>query len=130
MLKILIADDSEMLGDLFAEYLESVGFTVTGTARTLGEALTAAERTKPDAAVLDYCLGSDLGTEFVTRIVGDRRPAVLYLSGKPLEHILTQADGEAFVQKPISLSDLALRVRPGTHDARAMRRIRTMAAAA
>lgn len=108
MLKILIVDDSEMLGDLFAEFLEAVGFTITGTARSLDEAVASAKASRPDVAVLDYCLGADLGTDFVRRIADDRRPAVLYLSGRPLGPILTSADGEGFVQKPIGLSDLAL----------------------
>jgi len=32
MLKVLIVDDSEMLGDLFEEYLHEVGFEVVGVA--------------------------------------------------------------------------------------------------
>lgn len=117
MLKILIADDSEMLGDLFAEYLNAVGFNVTGTARTLNEALALADAAQPDVAVLDYCLGCDVGTEFVRRLAKHRRPAILYLSGKPLANVLTSADGEGFVQKPIGLSDLALCV-SAVHDLR------------
>lgn len=108
MLKILIVDDSEMLGDLFAEFLEAVGFTITGNVRSLEEAVASAMAVRPDVAVLDYCLGADLGTDFVRRIADDQRPAVLYLSGRPLGPILTSADGEGFVQKPISLNDLAL----------------------
>ncbi len=107
MLKILIAEDNEMLGDLFEDYLNEVGFNVVGVARTVGDAVDLAISHQPDVAVVDYRMGSDLGTEIIRQLPRTSRPAILYLSGEPLARVLTKADGEGFIQKPVSLDALA-----------------------
>jgi len=58
---------------------------------------------RPDVAVVDYYIGSHLGTEIINQLPASTRPAVLYLSGKPLEDVLVKSDGEGFIQKPVSL---------------------------
>lgn len=107
MLKILIAEDNDMLGSLFQDYLTQVGFDVVGVARTVGDAVDMAISHQPHVAVVDYRIGSHLGTEIVRQLPCASRPAVLYLSGEPLARVLTKADGEGFIQKPVSLDDLA-----------------------
>ena len=107
MLKILIAEDNEMLGDLFEDYLSEVGFEVVGVARTVGDAVDLAVSHRPDVAVVDYRMGGHLGTEIIRQLPASSRPAILYLSGEPLARVLTKADGEGFIQKPVSLHDLA-----------------------
>ncbi|KPH73661.1 response regulator [Bosea vaviloviae] len=107
MLKILIAEDNDMLASLFKDYLSQVGFDVVGVARTVGDAVDLAITHQPDVAVVDYRIGSRLGTEIVRQLPLTSRPAILYLSGEPLGRVLTKADGEGFIQKPVSLDDLA-----------------------
>ncbi|MET3890289.1 DNA-binding response OmpR family regulator [Bosea sp. OAE506] len=107
MLKVLIVDDSEMLRELFAEYLEAVGFCVVGVVGTVPEAIEAAHAKCPDVALLDYQLGRQLGPEIFAQVPPPQRPAILYLSGRPLDQMLTTANAEAYIQKPVSLQDLA-----------------------
>lgn len=107
MLKVLIVDDSEMLRELFAEYLDTAGFRVVGVVGTVPEAAKIAAAERPDVALLDYHLGRHLGSEIFAHVPPARRPAVLYLSGRPLGQTLTRDDGEGYIQKPVGLGDLA-----------------------
>ncbi len=107
MLKILIAEDNIMLGDLFEDYLTVVGYDVVGVARTIEEAVALAVLHEPDVAIVDYRLGNnELGTQIRSQIANRSNTAVLYLSGEPLGALLTKADGEGFIQKPVGLDDL------------------------
>lgn len=108
MLKVLIVDDSEMLRELFAEYLGQVGFEVLGAVGTVPEAVEIAEAQRPDIALVDFHLGKQLGTEIISSLSAASRPAILYLSGCPFDRTLSREDGEAFIQKPVSLADLAV----------------------
>lgn len=108
MPSVTIVDDSEMLRELFADYLEQVGFEVLGVFGTVSDAVESIAARRPDIALVDYHLGRQLGTEIFCCGRPEGRPAVLYLSGTPLAQTLTAESGEAFIQKPVSLADLAL----------------------
>lgn len=108
MLSVLIVDDSEMLRELFAEYLAQTGFRIMGVVGTVAEAVEIAISRRPDLALVDYHLGRQLGTEIISGVPSESRPAVLYLSGSPLDRTLTRDDGEGFIQKPVGLADLVL----------------------
>lgn len=108
MPSVTIVDDSEMLRELFADYLEQVGFEVLGVFGTVSDAVESIAARRPDIALVDYHLGRQLGTEIFSCGQKQGRPAVLYLSGTPLAQTLTAESGEAFIQKPVSLADLAL----------------------
>jgi DNA-binding NarL/FixJ family response regulator len=112
MLKVLIVEDSAILGELFSDYLSLVGYEVVGVARTIVEAVNLTTLHRPNVAVVDYRLGNDeFGTQLRPQISQKSDLAVLYLSGAPLGTLLSREDGEGFAQKPISLDDLDQSVR-------------------
>ena len=107
MLKVLITEDDAMLRNLFSDYLDLVGYEVVGVASTIDEAVILAARHAPDVALVDYRLGNhELGTALKARLPADSAAAILYLSGDPLQRVLTNRDGEGFIQKPVGLDEL------------------------
>ena len=64
MLDVLIVEDDMTIADLLQEALEAEGYSVSGIARTVKEAIDAAEQYEPDFAVIDVHLAKGgLGTE-------------------------------------------------------------------
>lgn len=107
MLKVLIAEDNVILGDMLEEYLTIQGYDVCGIASTVDEAVALADLHKPDLAILDFRLSEgEFGSEIRPLLVDQATMGILYVSGDPLSRILTKADGEAYIQKPYVLSDL------------------------
>ena len=112
MLNVLIAEDNVILADILEDYLISQDFEVCGTARTADEAVTLANLHKPDLAVLDFRLGDGAyGSQVRARMKDKGHMGILYVSGDPLGKILTRADGEAYLQKPYGMNDLARSLR-------------------
>ena len=107
MLKVLIAEDDMILGDMLEEFLTIQGYDICGVARTVGEAVLLADLHKPDLAVFDFRLSDgELGSQ-IRPLLEDRfSMGILYVSGDPLGRVLTKADGEAYIQKPYALADL------------------------
>lgn len=112
MLKVLIAEDNLLIADMLEDLLVSKGYVVVGIAPTVREAVRLADLYKPQLAVLDFRLArGGLGSE-IRPLLEDRAIGILYLSGDPLDKILTKSDGEAYLHKPYVLDDVihALRV--------------------
>jgi DNA-binding response OmpR family regulator len=66
MLKVLIAEDDFLLGDLLEDVLVDGGYQVCGIARSVAEAIELGKRHRPDLAVLDVRLAEgSLGTDIV-----------------------------------------------------------------
>lgn len=112
MLKVLIAEDNLILGDMLEDFLASQGYEVCGIARTVKEAVALADLHKPDLAVLDFRLADgEFGSEIRPLLEDQTSMGILYVSGDPLGRILTRADGEAYIQKPYGLADLTQALR-------------------
>lgn len=108
MLKVLIAEDSAMLADCLEDFLIWKGFEVCGIASTANEAVSLADHHRPDLAVLDFRLANGtFGSEIRPQLEDKLTMGILYVSGDPLRNILTNLDGEAYIQKPYKLSDVA-----------------------
>ena len=112
MPKILIAEDNVILADLLEYYLISQGFDVCGIASTVDEAVALADLHDPDIAVLDFRLGAERASEIRARTRNKNNMAILFVSGDPLDGKLSEADGEAYLQKPYGMHELlqALRI--------------------
>jgi len=107
MLKVVIAEDSPMLAALFADYLGLVGYDVIGIAASVEDTIGLIARQQPHVAIIDYRLGGgQRGTDIRPLLNPASAPALLYLSGAPLQDTLTNLDGEGFIQKPVKLEDL------------------------
>jgi len=106
MRKVLIAENDLLMADMLEEILADGGFEVCGIARTADEGVALAERHKPDLALLDLRLaGGSLGSEIAARL--DRNGlGILYATGNAGQIPLTQADGEACLDKPYRPADV------------------------
>lgn len=108
MLKILIVEDSVLISDMLEDFLVSQGYDVCGQARTVAEAVILADLHTPDLAVMDYRLDhGGLGSQVRPLMADKRSMGILYVSGDALDAILTKDDGDAYMQKPYGLYELA-----------------------
>jgi len=81
-MRVLIADDSEMLVERLAKELTKVsGVEVVGRAGTGAAALKAVRRLKPDVLILDICMPGGSGIEVLERMQADKlAPTVIVLT--------------------------------------------------
>src|SRR5271154_1136167 len=108
MLKVLIAEDDEMIADMVRKTLVGHGYEVCGVARTVSEALMVGRRSKPDLAVIDLRLADEgwLGTDIVASLNLPGPVGVLYASGGITRAMLAVLKGHACLIKPYSDADL------------------------
>lgn len=112
MLKVLIAEDNVLLADMLEDFLTSESFNVCGLARTVDEAVKLADSHNPDLAVLDFRLADgELSSQIRPLLKNETTMGILYVSGDPLNHKLTKADGDAYIQKPYGMYDLVKALR-------------------
>ena len=108
MLKVLIAEDNVLLADIIEGYLISRGYDVCGLAGSVDEAVALTDLHRPDLAVLDFRLrDGEYGSQVPARLKDKNATGILYASGDPLKGRLTREDGEAYIQKPYAMSELA-----------------------
>ncbi|MCP3065497.1 response regulator [Myxococcus sp. K38C18041901] len=114
--RILVVDDFDDAREMYAEYLEFVGFEVD-TARDGVEAVAKAQSSEPDIILMDLSLPVMDGWEATRRIKQDTRTRdipVMALTGHVLagnaEHA-REAGADEFVAKPCLPSDLENKIR-------------------
>jgi CheY-like chemotaxis protein len=113
--RVLVVDDFDDAREMYAEYLEFVGFQVD-VARNGVEAVEKAQGTPPDIILMDLSLPIMDGWEATRRLKQDQRTRdipVMALSG----HVLAgnaeqarQAGADEFVAKPCLPQDLEERI--------------------
>jgi DNA-binding response OmpR family regulator len=107
MPKVLIVEDDLLIADSAEEFLARCGYEVCGIARTVNEAIDLGLRHKPDLMVLDLRLADGgFGTEVAARLTALGRVGVLYATGNISQFKLDTTDGDAFIVKPYSPTDL------------------------
>ncbi|HLU69974.1 MAG TPA: response regulator, partial [Fibrobacteria bacterium] len=113
---VLVVEDELMILEVAVEVLEGLGYHVLSTTSPV-EALDIVERHdgRIDLLLTDVIMPGMNGRDLALR-VRELRPDihVLYTSGYTANVILTRGlvdQGDAFVQKPFSTNELALRVR-------------------
>ncbi|XXF78652.1 response regulator [Myxococcaceae bacterium GXIMD 01537] len=114
--RVLVVDDFDDAREMYAEYLEFVGFEVA-TARNGAEAVEKAQEASPDIILMDLSLPVMDGWEATRRIKQDERTRdipVMALSG----HVFTgnaeqarDAGADDFVAKPCLPQDLESKIR-------------------
>jgi DNA-binding response OmpR family regulator len=102
VLKVLIAEDEQMIAELLKDILTENGYDVCGIAGNVDEAVALGELHKPDLALLDVGLArGERGPEIARRLNSKGKIGVLYSTGEDARNsTLTQADGEASITKP------------------------------
>jgi len=107
MPKVLVVEDSVLLADMVEDFLISGGYEVCGIARTIQEAVLLADLHKPDLGVFDFRLANDELSSQIRPLLQDKTSmGILYATGDALNTILSNADGEAYIQKPYGRNDL------------------------
>ncbi|NTX05335.1 response regulator [Myxococcus sp. CA051A] len=114
--RVLVVDDFDDAREMYAEYLEFVGFEVD-TARDGMEAVEKAQSSEPDIILMDLSLPVMDGWEATRRIKQDLRTRdipVMALTGHVLagnaEHA-REAGADEFVAKPCLPQDLENKIR-------------------
>jgi DNA-binding response OmpR family regulator len=106
MLNVLIVEDDLTIADMLQEALEIDGYRVSGIARTVGEAIEAAERHNLDFAVIDIHLANrGLGTEVAAHFRRTTTIGILFSTGND-NGDLTALLGDAVMTKPYRQSDV------------------------
>jgi DNA-binding response OmpR family regulator len=104
---VLIVEDDFSIADLLHTALEADGYRVTGIARTVAEAVKAAERHAPDFAVVDvYLAKGGLGTEVGAQLRQMKNIGILFSTGNDRVENLTLLVGDAVMTKPYQLTDV------------------------
>jgi two-component system, cell cycle response regulator DivK len=124
--RVLVVDDFDDAREMYAEYLEFVGFQVE-VARNGVEAVEKAQGALPDIILMDLSLPVMDGWEATRRLKQDQRTRnipVMALSG----HVLAgnaeqarQAGADEFIAKPCLPQDLENRIRRMLQSSKAKR---------
>lgn len=110
-MKVLVADDHDLVRDALAEYLQTSGFAEVKTAATLDGAMrVVAEEGNFDLVLLDYNMPGMNGLEGLTKMMeaNDNRPVAL-LSGAASRKAMNEAidfGAAGFVPKTLSAKSL------------------------
>ena len=113
--KILVADDSPVIQHMISSFLGKEGYEIISV-RNGEEALKAAAREKPDAAIIDVMMpgmnGYDVCKELRKRPQTAKLPIILLTSRGGVADRITglQAGADDYVTKPFDLRELLLRV--------------------
>ena len=110
-MKVLVADDHDLVRDALAEYLQTSGFAEVKTAATLDGAMrVVAEEGNFDLVLLDYNMPGMNGLEGLTKMMeaNDNRPVAL-LSGAASRKAMNEAidfGAAGFAPKTLSAKSL------------------------
>lgn len=104
--KILVVDDEVLIAMLVADMLEDLGRQVVGPALTLDEAMTLAEGSDLDGAILDVNLDG-LSTLPVAKVLRGRRVPFVFASGSLPDSVDAEFCNVGWLQKPFEFATLA-----------------------
>jgi two-component system cell cycle response regulator len=112
--KVLVADDEHQIRDLLSEFLISEGYEVL-LASNGEEATELAEREYPDVILLDVKMPGIDGIEVCRRLKAEPKTQyipIIMITGYDENKIDSiEAGADDFVNKPIDLVELAVRVK-------------------
>ena len=116
-IRVLLADDHEMVLDIFAMFLNHRAEMEIETAKTLDEAMEVLIEKGPfDAVLLDLNMPGMNGIEVLKRLREWSDAPVLILSVRDQETVKVEAlenGADDYVTKPFSLRELLARVQKG-----------------
>lgn len=107
-IRVLVAEDNELVALTMEEYLSDLGFEVVGVARTGTEALHMALTVHPDLAILDIMLPEMDGTEVAARITAENPMPII---------IVTAMTDRDTIRKAERAGALGYLIKPVTSDA-------------
>ncbi|WP_298405953.1 response regulator [uncultured Chloroflexus sp.] len=108
-IRILIAEDNDLVSLTLEEQLKGLGYEVVGIARTGAEAVMLATRLKPDLVIMDIRMPEMDGTEATARIRDQTGIPVVMLTAFADKDTVRRAEAAgalAYLVKPINEQEL------------------------
>ena len=106
MSDVLIAEDDLTIADMLQDILEQAGYTVSAVARTVDEAIRAADRHLPDFAVIDLHLANGgVGTDLAAHLRRRAKVGIIFSTGTDNQFFPPDL-ADAVMLKPYRLSDV------------------------
>ncbi|HYF65703.1 MAG TPA: response regulator [Herpetosiphonaceae bacterium] len=108
-IRILLAEDNDLVALTLQEYLSDLGFAVVGVARTGKEALDLAQQQQPDLAILDIKLPEMDGTEVAERIYAERPLPIIMVTAFTDRETIRKAERAGalgYLVKPVTAEAL------------------------
>ncbi len=108
-IRILIAEDNDLVSLTLEEQLKGLGYDVIGIARNGTEAITLANRLKPDLIMMDIRMPEMEGTEAAARIHDQMQVPIIMLTAYADKETVRKAEAAgalAYLVKPVSEVEL------------------------
>ncbi len=108
-IRILIAEDNDLVSLTLEEQLKGLGYDVIGIARNGTEAITLANRLKPDLIMMDIRMPEMEGTEAAARIHDQMPVPIIMLTAYADKETVRKAEAAgalAYLVKPVSEVEL------------------------
>lgn len=108
-IRILIAEDNDLVSLTLEEQLKGLGYEVVGIARTGAEAVMLAARLKPDLVIMDIRMPEMDGTEATARIRDQTGIPVVMLTAFADKDTIRRAEAAgalAYLVKPVNEQEL------------------------
>lgn len=126
--RILIVEDERLLAEELRERLESIGATVVGLVHSGEQAITAAERARPDLVLMDIRLKGEMdGIEAATRISRSLGTPIVFLTAHS-DHMTVErakaASPYGYILKPLQEHELRVTLSLALHRCRLERDLR------
>jgi two-component sensor histidine kinase/PAS domain-containing protein/ActR/RegA family two-component response regulator len=98
--RVMIVEDEALVAMILEDQLEELGLSIVATCANVADAMTAIEKSKPDAAILDVNLGGQLVYPVADRLI-DRGIPFVFVTGYGRESIDRRYDSIQVLEKPV-----------------------------
>lgn len=108
-IRILIAEDNDLVSLTLEEQLKGLGYDVVGIARSGAEAVSLAGRLKPDLIMMDIRMPEMEGTEAAARIRDQTPVPIIMLTAYADKETIKKAEAAgalAYLVKPVNENEL------------------------
>ncbi len=108
-IRILIAEDNDLVSLTLEEQLKGLGYDVIGIARSGAEAVSLAARLKPDLIMMDIRMPEMEGTEAAARIRDQSPIPIIMLTAYADKETIKKAEAAgalAYLVKPVNENEL------------------------
>lgn len=108
-IRILIAEDNDLVSLTLDEQLKGLGYDVVGIARTGAEAVSLANRLKPDLILMDIRMPEMEGTEAAARIRDQMAVPIIMLTAYTDKDTIRKAEAAgaiSYLVKPVNENEL------------------------
>jgi DNA-binding response OmpR family regulator len=103
---VLIVEDDRLVAEAIADSVRLAGYTVSGIAPTVAQALTLTRLTRPKLAVIDVDLGTGRdGIDLARQMLKINELGIIFVTGNPDKVHATDV-GHAWMPKPYRVLDL------------------------